>query len=386
MLTVRNTLVMIFLASIFIPGMYQAILEIGRGEVPQALDLFRETPGEAHLRRFEKTLETESALAQKLRPWMQYFQFVLLRNAGDKAVVGIDDWMFYKPGVTYLVESLPPAPSGRPGLDSAMNAITSFHSQLARRGIGLVVIPAPEKASVYPDMLASKVRKDDLPLFTHSREFIERLRDSGIEVVDLFGAFAEIRNTESSPRELYLSRDTHWSPEGMRVSAAKTAEYLLGRGLIKKGNTRFDLKTIRLRRAGDVLRMMEVPQLEERFPEEEIACAQIINPDDGTPYRDDAQSEILILGDSFLRIYERDEPGSSGFVAHLARELGQPLASIVSDGGASTLVRQELARKPELLINKKLIIWEFVERDIRFGTEGWQDIRIRFPETSGRKM
>jgi hypothetical protein len=48
------------------------------------------------------------------------------------------------------------------------------------------------------------------------------------------------------------------------------------------------------------------------------------------------------------------------------------VAAIVNDGGASTLVRQELHRRAALLTNKKVVVWEFVERDIRFGTEGWQ--------------
>ena len=82
---------------------------------------------------------------------------------------------------------------------------------------------------------------------------------------------------------------------------------------------------------------------------------------------------VLVLGDSFLRIYERDEPGAAGFIAHLAKELGQPLSSIVNDGGASTLVRQELARRPQRPgPARALVIWEFVERDIGYGTEGWQ--------------
>ena len=67
---------------------------------------------------------------------------------------------------------------------------------------------------------------------------------------------------------------------------------------------------------------------------------------------------------------------TAGFIEHLACELGLPLTSVVNDGGASTLVRQELSRKPALLRNKKLVVWEFVERDIRFGTEGWQQVQL----------
>jgi hypothetical protein len=54
------------------------------------------------------------------------------------------------------------------------------------------------------------------------------------------------------------------------------------------------------------------------------------------------------------------------------RALRRPLRSLVNDGGAATLVRQELYRRPVMLRDKRLVVWEFVERDIRFGTEGWQ--------------
>ena len=57
-------------------------------------------------------------------------------------------------------------------------------------------------------------------------------------------------------------------------------------------------------------------------------------------------------------------------VAHLALNPGFGLSSIISNGGASTLVRRQLARKPALLKGKQVVVWRFVERDIRFGAEG----------------
>jgi hypothetical protein len=39
-------------------------------------------------------------------------------------------------------------------------------------------------------------------------------------------------------------------------------------------------------------------------------------------------------------------------------------------------VRQQLSRRPGLLQGKKLVIWEFVERDIRFGTDGWKCVPL----------
>ena len=96
-----------------------------------------------------------------------------------------------------------------------------------------------------------------------------------------------------------------------------------------------------------------------------------------TPFKDDfRKSEILILGDSFSRIYQTDSPVNAGWIAHFAKNMNRSVASIVSDGGASTLVREKLARKASVLKGKKLLIWEFVERDLRFGAEGWKDVEF----------
>ena len=96
-----------------------------------------------------------------------------------------------------------------------------------------------------------------------------------------------------------------------------------------------------------------------------------------TPFKDDfRKSEILILGDSFSRIYQTDSPVNAGWIAHFAKNVNRPVASIVSDGGASTLVREKLARKASVLKGKKLLIWEFVERDLRFGAEGWKNVEF----------
>ena len=130
---------------------------------------------------------------------------------------------------------------------------------------------------------------------------------------------------------------------------------------------------------GDIVEMLRVPALEDRLGPEEINCVQVTRREDGLPYRDDPRSEVLVLGDSFLRIYERDEPGAAGLVAHLARELEQPLASIVSDGGAATRVRQELRRHPEALRGKKVVIWEFAERDIGLAEDGWVELPLPPP-------
>ena len=373
-----------FIAVIFAVPLTQAVIELREGETPQALDLFRHTPTEANLRIYEEDLESRSWFAETLRPWMQYARFVALGDGGEKAIVGCGGWWFYRPGVRYLMERGVSDSSDRTGHEQAVSAIVGFRDRLADRGIELLVVPVPGKASVYADKLTARAGRADPSVREHTRRMIDDLTAVGVEVVDVYDALASIRQMAGEPDlapppQPYMIRDTHWTRWGVARAADTVAKRIRQLGCVPTGSTEYKIKGALVRRHGDVVRMLRNPKIERLFPPTEMHCEQIVRKDTGERYRDDPSAPILVLGDSFLRIYERDEPGSAGFIAHLARALRQPVASIVNDGGASTLVRQELARKPELLAGKKLVVWEFVERDIRFGMEGWQEVPLPPP-------
>jgi len=367
----------VFLAAVFGVALSQVGVELVRGERIGVLGLFQDVPREENLRRFEKRLDEACWLAPLVRPMVQLAQFAVLDDCGEKAVRGREDWFFYKPEVQYLVEPWPPRTGAPP--DDPVAAILDFRDQLAARGIALVVVPAPDKASVYPEMLSARAGSASEPVNPATRGVLARLEAAGVEVVDLFEVFARAKAgaPTGTPASLYLAQDTHWSPEAVRLAAEAVAQRVLDRGWIVRGPAGYDPKPIAVGRRGDILEMIRVPQIEHRFPPESILCSQVVRSENGLPYGDDPSSPVLVLGDSFLRIYQRDQPGAAGFVAHLARALGLPLSSVVNDGGASTLVRQELYRRPSLLAGKRVVVWEFVERDLRFGTEGWQQIPLR---------
>ena len=104
-----------FVLLIFGVGLTQAAIELARSERPQFTDLFSQAPTERNLRTFEKNLEDESWFAQKARPLLQFAHFVLFRDAGEKVVLGRDGWLFYKPGMRYLIEPWPAKPRGLAG-------------------------------------------------------------------------------------------------------------------------------------------------------------------------------------------------------------------------------------------------------------------------------
>jgi hypothetical protein len=373
-----------FLAVIVAPGLIQTVSELRDGEPPGALDIFLQAPTARNLHAYEQGLEETSLVIKRFRPWMQYVQWSFLADAGEKVVVGRHGWLFYRPSVLYVIERR----TGAPESDSAdpLTAIRSFRDQLRARGIRLLVVPVPNKECVYPGMLAKRAEGAGVVVCEPTRRLLDQLEQRGIEHVDLFEVFRRAKREEnqSDPRRLYLAQDTHWSPEGARVAAGAVARRVLDGGTVNRGDRAYVEHSVTVRRHGDLVQMLQVPRIERTLEPESLACLRVVQSDTGTPYHDAPESAILILGDSFLRIYERDEPGSAGFIAHLARELGQPLTAIVNDGGGSTLVRQELARRPTLLMNKRLVIWEFAERDIRYGIEGWQVVPLDRSKTTPR--
>ncbi len=369
----RIGLVVAFVVAIGVVAPTQILFELREGDTPGIAELFRQAPTRANLRRLENDLENHCRLGQVVRPWMQFARFGLLADAGDKALLGRDGWFFYRPAVQYLIEPWSPDEGQIQG--NVFDAVVSFRDELAKRGIKLLVMPAPNKASVYPEMLAARAGRGSATVNRTTLDVLAKLKQAGVEVVDLFDVYAEARRKSGSP-EYYLAQDSHWSPEGMRLAAETVARRLLDLGWVERGTTKYEMRSVPVERYGDVLKMIRVPQVEKLYKPQQMNCTRVVDAASGKPYADDPNSPVLVLGDSFLRIFERDEPGAGGFVAHLACNLGFGLSSIISDGGASTLVRQQLARKPALLKGKNVVVWEFVERDIRFGTEGWQVIPL----------
>jgi len=355
-----------FLTVVFIPPLVQACFEVAQGRSPQFFELFTGIPTRSRLRSWEHDVQENSLTVKASRPVVQSVWFRLLHYAGEKVVPGLDSWLFYKPDVRYLVE---PAVADAEHQDP-YPAIIDFHKELARQGIHLIVLPMPGKPSVYPEKLTGHVSAGKLK--SHTLDLIRRLQMAGVETIDLFTVFQYVRQFPSA--QLYLRLDTHWSPQAAEMAAKIAAERILAMP-IDKGNEHYQVRNIEVRRVGDIVKMIQIPYVETIYPRETLRCSQVIG------YKDDPSSPVLILGDSFFRIYQTDEPKASGFIAHLARALQMPVASIVNDGGASTLVRQELARQHEILRGKKVVLWEFVERDIRFGNQGWKIVPVPVYDT-----
>ena len=423
-LSSEMALTVCFLAIIFGVPLTQIGIQLSRGERAQFADLFRYAPTEKNLRQYEQTLKEQSWFEQRLRPLMQQLLLKIVGDTGAKAVMGRDGWLFYRPDVQYLVEPDRPDGGGNEGIwaqpasgtyqDSVVRAIARFRDQLKERGIELLVMPVPGKPSVYPDMLWRTA--GDRGFYLPTLALLQKLQRHGVEVVDLGTRFHQVRKADPADDSYYLARDTHWTPKGAKLAAAIVAQRLRSLAWAPQPTLEFQTRKVRVKRYGDVLEMIQTRGATAAFQAEEVECEQVVGDTGGLLATSDSErpgtyrypssdTSILVLGDSFCRIYQNREPqslgevvgpradresgasregktssrllpGSAGFVLHLALSLRAPVDLIVSDGGASTDVRRSLSTNLEILEGKKVVIWEFVERDVQLGKAGWQDVAL----------
>ena len=346
-----------------------------------------------------------------------------------------DRWLFYRQDVEFLVQPSPlDVRSAK--LDNPIKAIEKFRDQLKAKGVELLVVITPGKPSIYPERLTGHASSaadhaNSIGLQSHGKKILDSLAKLGFNTVDLYTPLLAAKSRDSVEGPLYLNDDTHWTPRGAELAAAeisKKVREMADAGFVDIGeeSVSYASSDSVADRMGDVGEMSGLNKfgvfkvqkvtghvvMQQNIVEKsdtgsgqslhdcldslikncqgDISCYRshfcvgkdslyydnsLIYDTTVTPFKDDfRKSEILILGDSFSRIYQTDSPVNAGWIAHFAKNMNRPVASIVSDGGASTLVREKLARKAGVLKGKKLLIWEFVERDLRFGAEGWKDV------------
>lgn len=385
-----------------------------------------------YLRAFEKKVEDENALVLAVRPRYQLAVWNIFNDPGEKVVLGAGEgrWLFYRQDVEFLVQPSP-LDERSAKLDNPIKAIEKFRDQLKAKGVELLVVITPGKPSIYPERLTGRasdgVAGNAAGLQSHGKKILDSLTRAGFNTVDLYTPLLAAKKDDASLGPLYLNDDTHWTPRGAELAAAEIAaavKRLDSDGKINLTDLRqkhadgsypmsFVAKDSVADRMGDVGEMSGLNKFgvfKTQRVTGHVVMQQNINSladsicidsaykeckNDSntlclwtsltacgfkydttvTPFKDDfRKAKILILGDSFSRIYQTDSPVNAGWIAHFAKNMNRPVASIVSDGGASTLVREKLARKAGVLKGKKLLIWEFVERDLRFGADGWKEV------------
>jgi len=323
-----------------------------------------------NMERLTSDLERSSPLRRSLLPPMNRYLTGYFGAQNADVRRGRDGWLFYGPAVAHLTGPGFLSPS-LPHRADSVTALTNLHQQLAERGIKLVVVPLPAKASIYPEQLSRNAPADRAVLSTSHEDFLNTLRERGILAFDATEALMQAKSKEP----VYLARDSHWTPQGMHVAAEALCAYLVEQvPELAKGETAYRAGTPRsIDHAGD-LAVMLAPEDATRYGMGESIQHQAVEGPDGSPWAPDASARVLLLGDSFANIFELEGMGwgaHGGLAAWMSLVMQQPLDAITQngDGAHATRLRlnQAIQRGEDRLAGKKVVVFSFAARELSLG-------------------
>jgi alginate O-acetyltransferase complex protein AlgJ len=261
--------------------------------------------------------------------------------------------------------------SHKPDLADPIPAIVDFQRQLKARGIDLVVVPVPPKAAIYPEKILPgfNVRIEDAaPLL---RRFYEELRAAGIDVLDLTPLF--IQNRDDKRGGVFCKTDSHWSGLGCMLAAQAIAENVRGKLTAPTPEKEYVSEWKESQISGDLASLLP-PDSPKPGPEK-IAFRSISDKRTSTAVQPDANSPLLVLGDSHTLVFHDFLAERAGLVDQLAQELGFAPDLIGTRGSGATPVRISLYRHnlkdPGYLAKKKVVVWCFAAREFTEASEGW---------------
>lgn len=336
------------------------------------------------IQRYETDLKDRDEVMQWVIPRMQVPVTAWLKGGNEDAYCGRDGWLFYRKDIDSLTgrgfldpDVLAARAAGgselvAPPQPDPVKAIVDFRDQLQRRGIALVVVPAPVKPSIYPEWYSARYDGRSKPVQNPSfADFKDRLAGEGIPCFDPAPLLVEAKASASKP--LYLKTDTHWTPAGMELVAESLAAFVRRTvELAQPAPDRFTAAPREVTGRGDIALMLEFPEEWSVFPQETVTVREV--RDAVAAWRPDREARVLFLGDSFANIYSLAPMGwgeTAGFAEQVSLALGLPLDTITRNDAGSHATREMLAldlqRGTDRLAGKQVVIWEFAARELACG-------------------
>ena len=371
-----------FLAIIFGIPIQQVVVELLNRQRPNALNLFSNGrfPTRSDLGQYEDGLQEQSSAIRFCQPRLQELITAWGGFGSTNIVVGRDGWLFYRPGIDSVTgpgfldpqtlrrhtrnwrdaaatEAVSPDP--RP-------AILQFKRQVESAGAKLILLPIPDKASLQGHDLSWRVGTAVAAQNPSFARFIAELRAAGVEVFDPSPALIH-------PGEIrYLAQDTHWTPQWMdevSLALALRVRPHLDRGMARS----LRLQPAVAQGMSDLTEMLRLTEQQRLFPTQSATIQRVLD-ESGERLRPDAQSQVLLLGDSFTNIYSAKPMGwgdGAGLAEHLSYHLGRPIDWIArNDVGAHAtreMLAGQLAQGKNRLAGKKVVIWQFAARELSLG-------------------
>ena len=296
--------------------------------------------------------------------------FLKARNA--QVLPGQSGWLFYDLGVQHVTGPgfLDPAvlkAAAAQGLYADPRpAMLDFRDQLKAQGIQLMIMPIPDKTSIYPEMLWPGYKhSQDTPQNSSYNAWKQDMRAADIPVYDPTELLLAAKST--SKDLLYVPTDSHWTPYAAQICGQGLAGWV--KSCVTLGEPReasYRTYRTRARAPRDLVNLLGLPKDQTDYNPDPLPVRGIMGEHGYMPA--DHASDILIMGDSFCGVYDQAGANLSDQLAHELRQTVDCLS--VSNGGswnARFTLRDMIKKGEDRLAGKKLVIWEFTARDLSSG-------------------
>lgn len=127
-------------------------------------------------------------------------------------VIGAQDWLFSS-------EEFPLPSLRERHMARNVERMRELVDQLARHGVRTVILPIPAKAELYEDQVPAALRGHVLRM----EEVRRALASRQLESIPLHTA---LRAAREQGDQVFFRTETHWTPEGARVAASVTGDWL----------------------------------------------------------------------------------------------------------------------------------------------------------------
>jgi len=246
-------------------------------------------------------------------------------------------------------------------------SMVEFHELLSEKGIDLIIVPIPAKASIYPDKLAEGFSANAAPALS---PYNGEMRTAGLTVIDLDPLMKTWR-TENPERKIYCEQDAHFSPFACEMIASSLASELEGvKQAAGEALGKSAVSTIQIE--GD---QVKDSPWESEIGSEELTITYAGMKGAGsstTPLTPSDESPVLLLGDSHTLVFQEGKSAGmhckgAGLFDHISTSVGYPLDLVGVRGSGLMQARKQLFYKAVEIDayweKKEVVIWVFSVRE-----------------------
>jgi hypothetical protein len=250
-------------------------------------------------------------------------------------------------------------------------AFIAVSEWLKQKNIDLLLVPVPRIPEVYADRIATGAPPDGI-IAPQLRRFLLELSNADVEVVDLLPVFLKARSANPAP--LYLVADGHWSDRAQRLAAAEIGRRLKRYDFVMaalKEKPLFTSAPARLPFHGANYKFLTTAEHKEVANAlAAMSLTHVTTTQGGKPFQDAPESPVVVIGDSFTHYFQNEIKPGSGIDALLSKEINIPVSNVSTAGGTTAPIKDFL-RRPELLRDRRVVVWIFNAALLGYPKEEW---------------